>query len=190
LRTQIVTPKGTAQYPKLRTPEYFEGAEVGYTIQMSFSKEDTDKLLQQLEAELEAAKGSSEFKGKKWTGARLGSKEDKNGDTVFKFKTKTNYKTKAGETIQRIIPIFDAQGNRIKGDIGHGSVCRVRFTVNPYHKSAVNCGLTLYLDAVQVIEYKEPGGASAEAYGFGKEDGYTVTENETVSDTSFDTEEF
>lgn len=64
MRTQIVTPKGTAQYPKLRTPEYFEGAEVGYTIQMSFSKEDTDKLLQQLEAELEAAKGSSEFKGK------------------------------------------------------------------------------------------------------------------------------
>lgn len=58
-------------------------------------------------------------------------------------------------------------------------MCRVRFTVNPYHKSAV-AGLTLYLDAVQVIEYKEPGGASAEAFGFGKEDGYTVTENETV----------
>lgn len=190
MRTQIITPKGTAQYPKLRSPEFFDGAEVGYTIQMAFNKEDTEKLLAKLEEELEAAKNASEFKGKNWTNARLGSKEDKNGDTVFKFKTKTNYKTKAGETIQRIIPIFDAQGNRIKGDIGHGSVCRVRFTVNPYHKSAVNCGLTLYLDAVQVIEYKEPGGASAEAYGFGKEDGYTVTENETVSDTSFDTEEF
>lgn len=64
MRTQITTPKGTAQYPKLRTPEYYEGAEVGYTIQMLFSQEDTDKLLSILDEELEAAKGLSEFKGK------------------------------------------------------------------------------------------------------------------------------
>jgi hypothetical protein len=190
LRTQITTPRGTAQYPKLRTPEYFEGAEVGYTIQMLFNKEDTDKLIARLEAELEAAKNSSEFKGKKWTNARIGTREDKNGDIVFKFKTKTSYQLKTGEIKQRTIPIFDAQGTPIKGDIGHGSICRVRFTVNPYHKSSANCGLTLYLDAVQVIEYKEPGGVSAEAYGFEKEDGYTVESNETVSNTAFDTEEF
>ncbi len=190
MRTQITTPKGTAQYPKLRTPEYYEGAEVGYTIQMLFSQEDTDKLLSILDEELEAAKGLSEFKGKKWTNARNGSREDKNGDTVFKFKTKSSYTTKAGETKQRVIPIFDAKGTPIKGDIGHGSVCRVRFTVNPYHKSANNCGLTLYLDAVQVIEFKEPGGVSADKFGFTEEDGYTVTENATVENTSFDTEEF
>ena len=141
-----------------------------------------------LEEELEAAKNASEFKGKKWTNARLGSREDKNGDIVFKFKTKTSYTSKTGEVKQRTIPIFDAKGNPIKGDIGHGSVCRVRFTVSPYHKSAVNCGLTLYLDAVQCIEYKEPGGFNASAFGFDKEEGYDVTKNECIP-VPFDAEE-
>lgn len=188
MRTQIITPKGTAQYPKLRSPEFFDGAEVGYTIQMAFNKEDTEKLLAKLEEELEAAKNASEFKGKKWTNARLGSREDKNGDIVFKFKTKTSYTSKTGEVKQRTIPIFDAKGNPIKGDIGHGSVCRVRFTVSPYHKSSVNCGLTLYLDAVQCIEYKEPGGFNASAFGFDKEEGYDVTKTECIP-VPFDAEE-
>lgn len=106
MRTQIITPKGTAQYPKLRSPEFFDGAEVGYTIQMAFNKEDTEKLLAKLGEELESAKNASEFKGKKWTNARLGSREDKNGDTVFKFKTKTSYTSKTGEVRQRTIPIL------------------------------------------------------------------------------------
>lgn len=191
--TKITTPKGTALYPHLRKPEYYEGAEVGYTIQMRFSKEDTDKLIEALENELDAAKGSSDFKGKKWTNARIGTKEDKNGDIVFKFKTKTSYKTKAGDIVQRTVPIFDAKGKPIKGDIGTGSICKVRFTTNPYHKSATNCGLTLYLDAVQVIDFKEPGGASAESFGFDVEDGFSVDDINNVpdeADNKFENEEF
>lgn len=191
MATKITTPKGTALYPHLRRPETYEGAEVGYTIQMRFSQEDTDKLIEVLGNELDAAIGSSDFKGKKWQNPRLGTKEDKNGDTIFKFKTKTSYKTKAGDTVQRIVPIFDAKGKPIKGDIGTGSICKVRFTVNAYHKSASNCGLTLYLDAVQVIDFKEPGGASAESYGFDVEDGFSVEDStEMPQDNSLENEEF
>lgn len=191
--TKITTPKGTALYPHLRRPETYEGAEVGYTIQMRFSKEDTDKLIEALENELEAAKDSSEFKGKKWQNARIGTKEDKNGDIVFKFKTKTSYKTKAGDIVQRTVPVVDAKGKIFKGDIGTGSICKVRFATNPYHKSASNCGLTLYLEAVQVIEFKEPGGFSMESLGFEVEDGFSVEDTNDMPDAvnnEFENEEF
>lgn len=173
--TQILTAKGTALYPHIRRPETYQGKEVGYTIQMQFNKKDTDALVARLEQELAAAKKSSEFAGKKWSKEpNMGIKYDKNEDVVFKFKTNTTIKTKTGEVINRNIPVFDAMGNPYKGDIGHGSVCRVRFSVNPYHASGTNNGLSLYLDAVQVIELVEPNSGNAASYGFDKEDGFNA----------------
>lgn len=183
--TKILTPRGTAMYPHVRKPEFYQGAEVGYTVQLQLSKEDTAKLAKRLEAELEAAKGDSAFKGKRWSKEpNMGMKYDKNDDIYFKFKTSTNIKTKTGEIIPRNIPVFDAHGNPFKGDFGHGSIIRVRFSVNPYWMSSSNNGLSLYLDAVQVIKYVEPGSAvgNAEAYGFEKEDGFDVKENEYTGD--------
>ncbi len=175
---KITSPKGTAMYPHLRQPEMYEGSEVGYTITMMFSKADTEKIEKFLKEELEAAKNSSEFKGKSWKNARLGIKEDKNGDKVVKFKTSTAFKGRNGEVIPRTIPIFDAHGNVFKGDIGNGSICKVSFSVGAYHKSSTNCGLSLYLQAVQVLDRKEPGGMNADSYGFSKnEDGFVANDD-------------
>ena len=85
-RKRITTPKGTALYPHLRTPETYDGEVVGFTVQLQLSAAETKEMVKFLEGELDAAKNSSEFKGKKWTNARLGTKVDKNGDTVLKFK--------------------------------------------------------------------------------------------------------
>jgi hypothetical protein len=181
---RVTSPRGEALYPYLKAPEVYEGEEVGYTIQVKFSKEDTDKILGILEEELESAKNSSEFKGKRWSKEpRMGFREDQNGDIVFKFKTKATITTKAGDTVKRTVPVFDAKGKPVDVTIGNGSVVRVAFQIVPYWKSSTNNGLSLYLDAVQVIELVEyKGGGNASAFGFGEEDGFVGGEDSPFND--------
>lgn len=179
---KVTSPRGEALYAYLKKPEEYEGEAVGYTIQVKFSKEDTDKLIAVHEAELEAAKKSDQFKSKKWNSPRLGYREDKDGDIVFKFKMKHEFKSKAGETIHRTVPVFDAKGNPIDVSVGNGSTIRIAYQIIPYHKSSANCGLSLFMDAVQVIELVEYGGSATVAGGFGfeAEEGY---EGKTAGDT-------
>ena len=185
---RIVSPKGEALYPHLKTPETYEGQEVGYTIQVKFSKEDTDKLIELLEQELEAAKTSSDYKGKRWPNApRMGYREDQNGDIIFKFKTKATITTKAGDTIKKTVPVFDAKGNPVDVNLGNGSIVRVAFQVIPYWKSSTNAGLTLYLDAVQVIKLVEyNGGGSFDSFGFTAEDGFVAKDDPFADDNTDD----
>ena len=174
--TKITSPRGAALYPFLKTPEVYEGQEVGYTIQAMFSKEDTDRIIEALEKELDKAKKSDSFKGKKWSrDPHMGYRENKDGDIVFKFKTKATVKTRSGEEVKRTVPVFDAKGNSIDVAIGNGSIVRIAFQVVPFHKSSTLNGVTLFLDAVQVIELVEYGGNNnnANAFGFDEEEGYT-----------------
>lgn len=186
--TQFLTPKGTAMYPHVRKPEFYQGKEVGYTIQLQLSKSDSEKLLAKLEEELAVAKKSSEFSGKRWSKEpNMGVRYDKNEDMVFKFKTHTTIKTKTGEIIERSIPIFDAKGNPFKGDFGHGSTVKVAFSIAPYHMSATNNGLSLYLNAIQLINLVEPNsGGNASSFGFEQEDGFDVKDSDALEENPFD----
>lgn len=170
---RVTSPRGEALWAYLKNPEVYEGQEVGYTIQVKFSKEDTDKMIALLEEELESAKNSTEFKGKKWSrDPRLGFREDANGDIIFKFKTKASITTKTGDVVKRTVPVFDSAGKPIDVSLGNGSVVRVAFQIVPYWKSSTNNGLSLYLDAVQVIKLVEyNGGGNATAFGFDVEEG-------------------
>lgn len=185
-RKKYITAKGTALYPHLRTPETYEGAEVGYTVQLQLPKEETDAMIVFLEKALEAAKKMEQFKGKKWSKEpSLGTKETKDGDTVFKFKTKASFE-KDGQVIKKTVPVFDKYGKKLDPaiNVGSGSIIQVSYSLNPYHKSATNNGISLYLEAVRVVELKEyePGG-NAESYGFeseaGAEDGEFGFEGDT-----------
>ena len=186
---RITSPRGEALWAYLKNPEVYEGEEVGYTIQVKFSKEDTDNMIGLLEQELESAKNSTEFKGKKWSREpRMGLREDQNSDIIFKFKTKATIKTKAGDIVKRTVPVFDASGKPVDVSLGNGSVVRVAFQVIPYWKSAMNNGLSLYMDAVQVIklvEYSAEGNASM--FGFGVEEGGFVAGNSNPFDDEYAT---
>lgn len=170
---KITSPRGEAFYAYLKNPEMYDGEVVGLTIQAKFSQADTDKLIAQLEKELNRAKGDAQFKDKKWAKEPfLGYREKDNGDIIFKFKTKHEFK-KGDEVIKRTVPVYDSKGRPIDVNIGNGSIIRVAFQVVPYWKSLKNNGLTLFMDAIQVIELKEySGGADADAFGFEEEDGY------------------
>lgn len=192
----IVTPKGTAMYPCLRTTETYMGTDTGkYSVQIKLSEEDTKELMDTLEKEWEAASTSPDFKDKKFkrgTVPNLSYREDKDGDIIFKAKTNATFKSKTGEVFTKTIPIFDAKGKPIKGDIGHGSIIKLAVSLAPYAVSATNYGIAMYLNGVQVITMKHRGeyGADASSLGFGAEEGYSVEDEEAAEDAvPFDTEE-
>ena len=191
--TKIVTKAGEAFYAHLREPETYEGKELGYSIQLKLNKEDTDELMSQIEAELEKAKSEMKLKpGRKWSKEPfMGFKTDKDGDIVFKFKVPSTIKTRSGEELPRTIGVFDATGNPIKGDnIGNGSTVKVAATLIPFHVSNAVNGVSLRLNAVQVLNLIEYGqGGSAKSYGFGEEDGYVCEENTVSADENEDNEE-
>lgn len=169
----MVTPKGTAMWAYLDKPEEFNGTVVGYTITLVPSKEDADKLISQLEEVLEEAKQDERFKGRKWAAEpMMGYKEDADGNTVFKFKQKVSYVDKKGQTHKLGVRIFDAVGNPIdpkKTIIGNGSIIRVAFTPTPFNVNKSVNGLSLKLQAVQVLkleEYKKHDFTKMDSFGF------------------------
>nr|DAH41578.1 MAG TPA: DNA helix destabilizing protein [Caudoviricetes sp.] len=170
-----VTCKGKAIYPHLRTPDMFEGNDLGFTIRLMPSVEDAQKFEEFLLRELDKAAALPEFAGKRLNApnALIGMSETKEGDTVFKFKTKSSYRTKSGDIMNRVVPIYDSQGKPLPKnvDIGHGSIVKVAFSIQPYYKTKTIRGLTLYLNAVQVLELVERGDGDAASFGFGAEEG-------------------
>lgn len=173
---KITSPKGEALYPYLKNPEVYDGEVVGLTIQVKFSQKDTNTLIGKLEEELERVKSDPKFQGRKWAKEpHLGYRENKDGDIIFKFKTKAEFTNKDGDVVKRTVPTFDSKGKPIDVSLGNGSIVRVAFQVVPFWKSLKQNGLSLFLDAVQVIELKEyTGGTDAGAYGFGEEQGFTA----------------
>lgn len=160
INRNMVTPKGTAMWAYLDKPEEFNGSIVGYTITLVPSKEDADKLVSQLEEVLEEAKHNDDrFKGKKWAEEpMMGYKEDANGNLVFKFKQKASYVDKKGRTHKLGVRIFDAVGNPLNPKatiIGNGSIIRVAFTPIPFNVNKNVNGVSLRLEAVQVLKLEE-----------------------------------
>ena len=187
----MVTPKGTAMWAHLDKPEEFNGSIVGYTITFVPSKEDADKLINQLEEVLEEAKQDERFKGRKWAAEPLmGYKEDADGNIVFKFKQKVSYVDKMGQTHKLGVRIFDSIGNPIdpkKTIIGNGSIVRVAFAPVPFNVNKNLNGLSMKLRAVQVLkleEYKKKDYTHMDSFGFSKVAGGFHTEQVFTNDNS------
>ena len=185
--TQYVTPKGKAFYPNLRTPNVYEGEDLGYDCKLILSPEEEEKLTEFLHKELAKAAASPEFAGKKLDAPNsfIGIGTTQDGETFFKFKTKSTFKTKSGDVMNRVIPIFDAHGKPLPKsvDVGHGSIVKVCYSVCPFWKSSKVKGLTLILNAVQVIELVERGKADFGSYGFeAEENGYSAPDESEVGE--------
>ena len=173
-----ITPKGKALYPKLRAPDKFnEAAEPRYKISVQFDHEGTKYMQDLIQKELEKAKGSDNFKGKKWSkNPFLGYSENDQGEVTFNFYTKAEVVSKKTKEIFKKppIPVFDAKLVPFNGVFGNGSTVRVDFSPTAYHTSSTVCGVALYLNAVQLLELVEYGsGKNASDFGFGEEEGFT-----------------
>lgn len=185
-----VTPKGECYYAFLRKPEMYEGNEIGYSIQIKMSEKDSKAFEDKLLTALEDAKDSFDLKaGKKWSKEpSIGKHTLKDGSVVFKFKAKTEMKSKTGEIKKRTILVVDAFNHPIKAeDLGNGSIVKIAYAAAPYWMNNNVNGMALYLRGVQVLKYVPFGGNTAEGLGFEvDETGYNSKEDTRLKDTDED----
>lgn len=192
---RLNTPEGVAKFPWLTTPDtrFNEAGEYKVTLVLPADDEATQKLIEKIEKVYETFR-------KTLKGAKLKRKPDslgfepeytddgdETGNILFKFKSKTGYTNKAGEFVKMNAPkLFDSKLQELPKDtvIWGGSTMIVNFSPSAYDHGK-NLGVTLRLNACQIIQLNNGGEKSAGDYGFGEQEGYTQ-----ASDMQADTEEY
>lgn len=200
----IVTPTGVAVYPHLNRPDAYKDPNTGvsgkpqYKVNLSLTQEQATPLIKDIEeAKAKALAMIPEGKKQKESDDPYYNELDDDGQetgrVIFKFKMNSQIKTKDGRTIDMQPRLFDAQGTLMTecDDIWGGSSLRVSADLIPFYVAAVGAGVSLRLKAVQVIELKTGGGASASSYGFDSTEGFTASQ-ETAPNNEFseDDEDF
>lgn len=181
---RFVSPKGIASYPYLTKPDTKFNPDGEYKVSLSVAGDAASKaidfLLEQHEAAV--AKAKKENAGKRVKESELPFIENDDGTVTFKFKLKAKVTPKNGDTFEQKPALFDAKGKPLTGEtkVGGGSVVKVSYEVVPYYTAIAGAGVSLRLKAVQIIELKEySGGGNAESYGFGEEEGFEASEEDT-----------
>ncbi len=181
---------GTKDYPK-------EGGE--YSVKLRMSKDEAEEMLDRKnkdgvtlrEVHEEAIRlGQEEFdklpvanrkKLKSLTENPIYTEvydketEEPTGDVEFKFKRKASGTRKDGKKWEAKPDLFDAKGRKLgKGvEIWGGSTLKVAYEASPYFVSGQGmAGVTLRLQAAQVIDLISGGSRDASGYGFEEEEGY------------------
>lgn len=141
--------KGKALWAKVRKPEEWQGAPVGFSVQVIMPPEQLEKMKEYL-----TTKVQEEYAGKKFTGAiTLPIKETDKGEEAVKVKTKHYYVDKAtGQQVTKHIPVYNEYGEIIPEDvlIGNGSDVEVACNVKYFYEDAKKWGARLYLNSMMV----------------------------------------
>lgn len=216
---QVVTPKGAASWPALKTPDEYEGKKswianilvdpaADETVQPFLEKieklvhAEYKKGLKELKAELADA---TPKKAKKIKAAMESATahipfaidEDDEGNptglVLLKVKCGAEYKNKAGEVKPIRITLVDSQNKKLDPvpEIGGGSILRCSAHIVPFNMIAATglVGVSLRLNGVQVLSV-ENGAASIESLGFGVEEGgFQAADADTFSNDDDDDDE-
>jgi hypothetical protein len=197
MKPTLTTPKGIARYPRLNDPDCRFSPEGVYTVTLRVAKDEAMPLVTKLVKMLEDFYAAEcKDKGKKlkrfptlpWGPAKDWDKENQEEVAVpgfidFRFKTPAKGTTKEGKQWERKVALFDAKLNPLPADsdpVGGGSVIRVSFGPNTWNVAATGVGISLRLNAVQVLELKTYGGSGS--YGFVEEDGFAVKATAAATD--------
>lgn len=189
MTTTLHTPVGTAQFPYLTKPDTKFDPEGSYKCNLLVDPKDPqvaaflaqvksilDKHLSEVIAENPKAKRlvpSSPIADE------LDDNGDETGKVVIKATAKAGGVRKDGSKWTRTIPLFDSRGQKVQANPGGGSVLRLAVTPNPFYNGA-KVGLSLRLEAVQIIKLREFTGGSPEV-SFGAVEGGFVAEADEVS---------
>jgi len=193
-KSLMTTPVGTFIYPHLNTPDTKFDSDGVYTVKIrpddpaenAAFRKLIDKLMKM------SAKGESmdartkkgydkavakleEGESLKIADAPYSKDEDDPKLFVFNFKMKAKGTTREGETFTRTPKLFDAQGNPCPdARIGGGTKGRVSFDVYHFFTALIGAGVSLRLEAAQIIDLVEWGGRNAEGFGFEAVDGFSI----------------
>lgn len=181
---RFVSPKGTASYPYLTKPDTKFNPDGEYKVSLIVAGDAASKAIDFLTDLHKAAvaKAKKENAGKRVKEGDLPFIENDDGTVTFKFKLKAKVTPKKGDPFEQKPALFDAKGKPLPGDpkVGGGSTIKVSYEVVPYYTAIAGAGISLRLKAVQIIELKEfSGGGTAESYGFGEEEGFESSEDDT-----------
>jgi len=177
---QFTTPKGIAQYPWLSEPDTkYKKPDGEYKVDLIIPKADAIPVLKQInevfaenvDKETKRAKGQDVVKAKPPYWEELDDAKQPTGNVVVRFKS------------QFKPAIFDAKGiPMVNNSIWGGSELKVTATIGAWCTPLLGAGVSLYLKAVQVIQYVEGRSGGAEAFGFTEEAGYEHKAPETLEE--------
>lgn len=181
-RTKLMTPKGHAIWPRLNEPDRRWKPEGEYKVTLRLRMDEPgvsefiDGLQKQFDAHVEAAKKEL----KKGTKAKIvdppwkpvkNDNGDDTGEIDVKFALRATVTPQKGEPFTQKVALFDAKGKPTNVVVGSGSVIKVAGKLHPW-STPIGIGVSLWLNAVQVLDRKAPG-QDATAYGFGEEEGFS-----------------
>lgn len=162
----LVTPKAPAIYPFVTKPCTKFNAEGTYkiTLLLDPSNAEHKSFLAHLGAELKKAEVALKMQAKNKPFRKHFRKDDKSDTGLWEVTFKSQYPPR----------VFDAVGTKINGDlnVGNESIVKVAYCIAPY--SGLGGGVTLYFQALQILELVEYNGGAATDYGFGAEDGFNI----------------
>lgn len=190
--TKLTSPKGTLRYPKLATPDTYEG-KTFYCTELILSEALALPLIGQLEKIMEDAHADEVAKAKTPVAKKKleayhakpswAKETDKEGNElenyIFKFKGNYQWKGKDGSVNTNTIRMFDAKGMPVKGvNPWGGTEAKIAFECLTYDNAAAqNYGVSLRLSAVQIIKLVTGnGGTDGSNFGFEAEDGFEAPE--------------
>lgn len=204
-RPKFVTPKGVLVFPcYVSSPDATYGGFSAYArIDGEAGKEFLEKLERQWSEWLDSLKsGKKKVKAKDqntpWLTNETKPWEDigkvaldyietlKDGEVVVKTKLKESYELRDGTVVTQQPSLFDAGGKPITDDnrpqVGSGTVARISGQINCWFNAGSGAGMTLWCEAVQIIELCEFSGrpTDAEGFGFVEESGFATEEEEEV----------
>ena len=190
------SPKGTAVWPRIDTPDTKFDEDGVFSCKLHVSEGDFKAFEAQINKQVEAdykAECASQGKDKLRRAASCPLRITDDGDYEIYAKQKAKVHTKSKGTLEFSITAFDSKGHPIttlddEGEkvphvpkIGSGSTLKMAVEVNTWFVPSQGFGYTLRLRAVQVIDLVEYGGGDG-SFGFGaEEDGY-VGEGESFND--------
>lgn len=182
---KFTTPVARFRYPKLITPDFTYNPDGEYKVQPMIEAAEGQDLVDKLDNLLARHKESlkSQAPTQKFKLADLPwSFETFDGLACvsLKSKMKAGGIDRDGKPWSRKPALFDAKGKPVTdrealSGMWTGTVGRVSFMAMPFYSPAIGAGITLRLQAVQIISLVESGG-DATSHGFEEEDGWTPSE--------------
>lgn len=202
----LISPAGRALFPKLKEPDTKFKKEGEYVVKLILTAAEAEPLLENCQR-IQQEAFDEEFEKQradkpKMSPAKIKEKipfadlpvkpyEDPEtgedtGDYQVTFKmAASGISKKTGKPWTRRPALFDAKSKPIdpnKVDIWSGSVLKVSYTADPFC-TAIGAGVSLRMEAVQIIELRSGGQRDAAGYGFGAEEGGYAYEEDYSDDS-------
>jgi len=184
---RITSPKGIAKYPWLSRPDTQFNTDGVYKVNLLIPADEASELCATLDAAADeavkiaraAAKSPAIAKMVKRAEPYTPALDDQGEDTgniEFKFKMNAKVTFKDG-TVKPMKPFFfDAKGKPLAvcPNVYGGSGLKVNFSPAPYFAAASKtAGVSLRINAIQIIDLVTSGGGNASGFGFAEEaDGF------------------